>query len=146
MGNSNDGLADLLERCAELQDEKAKAEAILKDVNRRLGEIERLAVEALAVSGLDGCRAAGKTWSLREFHAVSIPAENKEAVLKAARKACPEFISVNTSSLKSWLEGERKRVKEETGEEIDAPLSHGTPFAGLISEYSEMRLSSRKLS
>jgi len=131
-------LKGLLERVVALQNEKAVADEAAKDAGKRLREAEQEAVEVLALSGLDGCRVAGKTWSLREFFSVSIPAANKEAVLKAAKKVCPEYIGVNTASLKSWLD-ERRKEKGIDGESLAA----GTPFEGLVTEFREVRLSHR---
>jgi uncharacterized small protein (DUF1192 family) len=133
-------LATLLERVAELQAEKERIAAELSKVSRELKGVESLAVEQLALSGLDGVRAAGKSWYVREFFAVSIPEENKDAVLAAARTACPEYIAVNTASLKSYLMERRRDCASR-----DGGLADGTPFAGLISEYREMRLSHRTL-
>jgi hypothetical protein len=133
-------LSRLLERVAELQGEKDRISAELAKVSRELKGVEALAVEQLAISGLDGVRAAGKSWFVREFFAVSVPEENKDKVLAAAKAACPEYIGVNTASLKSWLM-ERRRDDATT----EGGLADGTPFAGLISEFREMRLSHRTL-
>jgi uncharacterized small protein (DUF1192 family) len=133
-------LSAMLERIAELQAEKKRLEAEVSKVTSALKEAEALAVEQLAASGLDGVRAAGKSWYVREFFAVSVPEENKDKVLAAAKTACPEYIGVNTASLKSWLM-ERRRDDATT----EGGLADGTPFAGLISEFREMRLSHRTL-
>lgn len=133
-------LAALLERVAQLQFEKKRLEAEVTKVNGLLKDTEALAVEYLAASGLDGVRAAGKSWYTREFFAVSVPEENKDKVLAAAKTACPEYIGVNTASLKSWLM-ERRRDRGD----CDGGLADGTPFEGLISEFREMRLSHRTL-
>jgi uncharacterized small protein (DUF1192 family) len=133
-------LSAMLERIAELQGEKKRLEAEVSKVTSALKEAEALAVEQLAASGLDGVRAAGKSWYVREFFAVSVPEENKDKVLAAAKTACPEYIGVNTASLKSWLM-ERRRDDATT----EGGLADGTPFAGLISEFREMRLSHRTL-
>ena len=133
-------LSALLERVAGLQAEKKRLEAEVSKVNGTLKEAEQLAVEQLAASGLDGVRAAGKSWGVREFISVSVPAENRDKVVAEARKAgLKDLIAVNTSSLKAWLLEKR--------EEIDGgePIGYGTPFAGLVSEYREMRLSHRTL-
>ena len=128
-------LSALLERVAGLQAEKKRLEAEVSKVNGTLKEAEQL-----AASGLDGVRAAGKSWGVREFISVSVPAENRDKVVAEARKAgLKDLIAVNTSSLKAWLLEKR--------EEIDGgePIGYGTPFAGLVSEYREMRLSHRTL-
>lgn len=131
------GLADILTRVAELQVEKDRIAAEAKKVNKELTELEQLAVEQLALSGLDGVRAAGKSWGTRESFQVSIPAEFKEQVLEIAQDACPELVSVNTASLKSWL---MERRREGGG---DGGLTAGTPFDGLVREYREVKLSHR---
>jgi len=133
-------LSKLLERVAELQAEKDRIAAELSAVNKELKGVESLAVEQLSLSGLDGVRAAGKSWYVREFFSVSIPSENRDRVLEIASEACPELVAVNTTSLKSWLIEERRSQGES-----DSGLAEGTPFAGLISEYREMRLSHRTL-
>jgi len=134
-------LSKLLERVAELQAEKDRIDIESKAVGKKLKDAEQMAVEELGASGLDGVRAAGKSWFVREFFSVNIPAENKERVLEIASEACPELVGVNTSSLKSWLNEQRR----DAGSEAVGGLASGTPFEGLISEYREMRLSSRSL-
>jgi hypothetical protein len=133
-------LSAMLERIAELQVEKKRLESEVAKVSSTLKDTEALAVEQLAASGLDGVRAAGKSWYVREFFAVSVPEENKDKVLAAAKTACPEYIGVNTASLKSWLM-ERRRDDATT----EGGLADGTPFEGLVSEFREMRLSHRTL-
>jgi hypothetical protein len=111
-------------------------------VNGTLKEAESLAVEQLAASGLDGVRAAGKSWYVREFFSVSVPTENREAVVEAAKDAgLDDLIAVNTTTLKSWLT-EQRRAGDGAGESLAA----GTAFDGLVTEYREMRLSHRTLS
>jgi len=130
-------LSRLLERVAELQAEKDRIAAEAKKVNKALEAAEQLAVEELRASGLDGVRAAGKSWFTQEWFSVTVPAANKDAVLEIARRVCPEYIGVNTSSLKSWL----KERRQEGGEH----LADGTPFAGLVEEWRTVRLSHRTL-
>lgn len=130
-------LSKLLERVAELQAEKDRLASEAKKVNRALDEAEQMAVEVLAASGLDGVRAAGKSWFTTEFFSVSVPVENRDKVVEIARRECPEYIGVNTSQLKAWL----KENKAEGSESLAA----GTPFDGLVTEYREVRLSHRTL-
>jgi hypothetical protein len=132
-------LSDTLERVAELYDEKAQAERVLKDIKQRIEQAEGIAVEQLAASGLDGVRAAGKAWYLRDFWSVSIPADRKADAIKIAREnGMDDFIGVNTSSLKSWLNEQHKERGGET-------LAAGTPWEGIVSEYHETRLSRQTL-
>lgn len=134
-------LSKMLERVAELQAEKDRLANEAKVVNKALSEAEQLAVELLAASGLDGVRAAGKSWYTREFFAVSVPTENREAVVAAAKDAgLDDLIAVNTTTLKSWLMENRGQ-----SEPTDAGLAAGTPFDGLVREFREVRLSSRTL-
>jgi hypothetical protein len=133
-------LSAMLERIAELQAEKDRLANEAKRVNKALAEAEALAVEQLAASGLDGVRAAGKSWYVREFFSVSVPTENREAVVEAARDAgLEDLIAVNTTTLKSWL------IEQRAGSDGDVALSNGTPFDGLVKEFREMRLSHRTL-
>lgn len=132
-------LSETLERVAALYDEKAEAEKVLKDIKQRIEQAEGIAVEQLAASGLDGVRAAGKSWYLRDFWSVSIPADRKADAVKIAREnGMDDFIGVNTSSLKSWLNEQHKERGGET-------LAAGTPWEGIVSEYHETRLSRQTL-
>jgi len=126
---------------AELQAEKDRLANEAKAVNKALSEAEQMAVEVLAASGLDGVRAAGKSWYTREFFSVSVPSENREAVVEAAKDAgLDDLIAVNTTTLKSWLIENRG-----DGQPAEAGLAAGTPFDGLVREFREVRLSHRTL-
>jgi len=132
-------LSETLERVAALYDEKDAAEKVVKDIKKRLEQAESLAVEQLAASGLDGVRAAGKSWYLRDFYSVSIPADRKsDAVRIANENGLEDYVAVNTASLKSWLIEQHKERGGET-------LATGTPFDGIVSEYHETRLSRQTL-
>ena len=131
------GLAGILEKVTETLKAKEAAAAELKRINGELKELESLAVEQLRLSGLDGVRAAGKTWYTREFFSVTIPKGNKELVVEAAKaEGLDDFVAVNTSSLKTWLNERRG----------DGELGAGTRFEGLISVFRETRLSHQTLS
>lgn len=134
------GLGKLLERVAELQAEKDRLAQETKRVNKALDVAEQHAVEMLAASGLDGVRAAGKSWFTQEWFSVSVPQENRDKVLEIARRECPEYIGINTSQLKAWLKEKRK-----DGGSNGESLAAGTAFDGLVSEYREVRLSHRTL-
>ena len=132
-------LSETLERIAALYDEKDAAEKVVKDIKKRLEQAESLAVEQLAASGLDGVRAAGKSWHLRDFYGVSIPADRKaDAVRIANENGLEDYVAVNTASLKSWLIEQHRERGGET-------LASGTPFDGIVSEYHETRLSRQTL-
>jgi len=133
-------LSAMLERIADLQLEKKRLESEVSKVTATLKDAESLAVEQLAASGLDGVRAAGKSWFVREFFAVSVPTENREAVVEAAKDAgLDDLIAVNTTTLKSWL------IEQRGSDGGEAALADGTPFAGMVREFREMRLSHRTL-
>jgi hypothetical protein len=133
-------LSKLLERVAALQQDKDRFTAELAKVSKELKAVESLAVEQLSLSGLDGVRAAGKSWYVREFFSVSVPTENREAVVEAAKEAgLDDLIAVNTTTLKSWL------IEQRAGDAGDVALADGTPFAGMVREFREMRLSHRTL-
>jgi len=132
-------LSETLERVAALYDEKAEAEKVLKGIKQRIEQTESIAVEQLAASGLDGVRAAGKAWYLRDFYSVSIPADRKAAAVRIANEnGLEDYVSVNTASLKAWL---KEQHEERNGETLAA----GTPFDGIVSEYHETRLSRQTL-
>jgi len=135
----SDSLAASLERVAGLYEEKDRASKELKKINEMIATAESLAVEQLAASGLDGVRAAGKSWYLRDFWSVSIPTDKKaDAVRIANENGMGDFVAVNTASLKSWL-------IEQHNERGGDSLTADTPFDGLVSTYHETRLSRQTL-
>ena len=135
----SDSLAASLERVAGLYEEKDRASKELKKINEMIATAESLAVEQLAASGLDGVRAAGKSWYLRDFWSVSIPTDKKaDAVRIANENGMSDFVAVNTASLKSWL-------IEQHNERGGDSLTADTPFDGLVSTYHETRLSRQTL-
>lgn len=134
-------LKDVLEKITELQADKDRLAGETKRVGESLSVLEKLAVEMMTASGLDGVRAAGKSWFLREFFSVNIPAENRQKVVEAAKAEGlgDELVTVNTTTLKSWL-------VERRGADADMEsLAEGTAFDGLIREFREMRLSHRSV-
>jgi len=135
-------LKDVLEKIVELQAEKERLAGVAKRTNASLEVLEKLAVEMMAASGLDGVRAAGKSWYLREFFSVSVPAENRQKVVEAAKAEGlgDELVTVNTTTLKSWLVERRG-----SGADANGGLAEGTSFDGLIREFRETRLSHRSV-
>ena len=135
-------LKDALDKIVALQAEKDRLGALVKQNSESLSVLENLAVEMMAASGLDGVRASGKSWYLREFFSVSIPSENRQKVVEAAKAEGlgDELVTVNTTTLKSWLIERRGNEGDGTG------LAEGTHFAGLVREFREMRLSHRSVS
>lgn len=134
-------LSDTLTRIAELRDRKSEAEAALKAVNDELDRLEKLALESLGASGLDGCRVAGRTWWMEESLRLSVNAGQRDRVLEAAKQEniAEEITTVATATLKAWLSEQAKKRGRERGQSFVA----GTAFDGLVSEFIEPKLRSR---
>lgn len=134
-------LADTLAQIAELRDRKAEIERQAKAVNADLDRLERLALESLGASGLDGCRVAGRTWWMQEELRLSVSAENREQVLAAAQREgiADEITTVATTTLKAWLKERSRAGGRGRGESFVA----GTAFDGLVTEFVEAKLHSR---
>ena len=136
-----EGLSALLARLVERQTARDVVAGQLKAMEKELDELESQAAEQLGLSGLDGCRVAGKTWWVDESLLVSVPKDNREAVMSAARaEGLEDAITVNTATIKAWLS---ERAKE-TGGDLER-AADGTSFAGLVSSYVKVRLRSRTL-
>lgn len=135
----SDLLADVLARVAQKMAEIAAAEEVVKRLDKELNELESQATEQLALSGLERCTVAGKTWWRDETLLCSSLKEYREEMLEAARaEKLEDAISVNTATLKAWLT-ERAKAR-------DIPLEDavkGTRFDGLVSQCVKVRLRSR---
>jgi hypothetical protein len=135
----SDTLATLLERVVAKKAEKDALSNQLKVVDKELDELEGLAAEHMALSGLDGVRAAGRTWWTEHQFYLSVPSDNRDKVLKAAEaEGIKDLTTINTSTLKAWLL-ERRAEGAET-------IAAGTAFDGLVSEYMKVRLRGRAVS
>jgi len=136
-------LSDLLAEVSRLRDVKAMAEADLKTVKESLERMERLALEALGASGLDGCKVAGRTWWMEESLRLNVNADQREKVLAAAKLEGidEEITTVATATLKAWLAERAKKNGRGRGGSFVA----GTAFEGLVSEFVESQLRSRAL-
>jgi hypothetical protein len=134
-------LNEILDAVVKKQAECAEFEMRMKKMNAECKELEDLAAEALAASGLERVTYAGRSWRVETVSYLSVPKDNRDAVLQAAHNEgiADELTTVNTATLKSWLV-ERKK---ELGEEGVGTLAEGTSFDGLVSEYSQIRLRSR---
>lgn len=137
------GLSDLLATVAQLRIKKEEAEARVKDINAELERNERLAVEALGVSGLDGCRVAGRTWWMQEELRLSVDPGSRERVMEAAKShgIAAEITTIATATLKSWLKEQAKLRGRERG----SSFVEGTAFEGLVTEFVEPTLRSRAM-
>ena len=137
-----DEMRELLEKIDQKAAEKKAAAAALKKIDDELGHLEDIAAEQLRVSGLDGCRAAGRTWWVQDTLRVSVPKEAREAVLEAAAEEGirDELVTVAVPTLKAWLVERAKEREKAEGESF----LEGTAFAGTgISEFVAPELRSR---
>lgn len=141
-----DQLSTLLAKVADARRRKEVMSAALKTASEELDALESMAAEQIKASGLDGCKAAGFSWSVTESLRLHVPKDNRDAVIRAAAAEGlgDEIVTVQTATLKSWLNERLDRAKAE-GRLLEKP-SEGTAFEGLLSEYVEIRLSSRKVS
>jgi hypothetical protein len=141
IGSVPTDLADTLAQIAELRDRRSEIERQAKSLNAELDRLERLALETLGASGLDGCRVAGRTWWMQEELRLSVPAENREKVLLAAQREgiADEITTVATTTLKAWLKERSRNSVRGRGESFVA----GTAFDGLVTEFVEPKLFSR---
>ena len=132
------GLSELLEEISSIDKSIGTLSAQLDDLKRRRTQLESLAVEDMTTQRLDGVRVAGRSWRVEESLHLSVPKDRRDAVLEAARAAGIEdaITTVATTTLKAWLV-ERAR---EAGREAGSPFAAGTPFEGLVGEYTEMKL------
>ena len=126
-------LSTALEKISQIDREIDVAELAVKELKKRRESLAEIAVEEMTAGRLDGVRVAGRSWRVEWDHSVSATAENKDAVLAAARAAGMEkqLIGVNTSQLKSVL----KEMSKAAGKDAREPWADGTAFAGLVSEY-----------
>ena len=126
-------LSNALEQISRIDREIDVAELTVKELKKRRESLAEIAVEEMTAGRLDGVRVAGRSWRVEWDHSVSATAENKDAVLAAARAAGMEkqLIGVNTSQLKSVL----KEMHRAAGKDAREPWAEGTAFAGLVSEF-----------
>jgi hypothetical protein len=126
-------LSTALEKISLIDREIDVAELAVKELKKRRESLAEIAVEEMTAGRLDGVRVAGRSWRVEWDHSVSATADNKDAVLAAARAAGMEkqLIGVNTSQLKSVL----KEMHKAAGKDAREPWADGTAFAGLVSEY-----------
>ena len=126
-------LSTALEQISQIDREIDVAELAVKELKKRRESLANLAVEEMTAGRLDGVRVAGRSWRVEWDHSVSATADNKDAVLAAARAAGMEkqLIGVNTSQLKAVL----KEMHKAAGKDAREPWADGTAFAGIVSEY-----------
>jgi hypothetical protein len=135
---AQNGLSGLLEEITQLDRQIGTVSAQLDEMKKRRASLEQIAVEDMTVQRLDGVRVAGRSWRVEESLHLSVPRDRRDAVLEAARAVGIEdaITTVATTTLKSWLV---ERAKE-AGKEAGSSFAAGTPFDGLVGEYTEMKL------
>lgn len=136
-------IAEILGRLVAKRAEIDKANAALKALRIEADDLERRAATSLEAAGVDGIRCHGKTWWAGiDLHLSTVQAD-RERLIEAAKSVKLDVVSVNTSRIKGWLleEYERRRDAGTAGE----TFAEGTPFAGLVSEYSEKKLFHRSV-
>jgi len=126
-------LSTALEQISQIDREIDVAELAVKELKKKREALAEIAVEEMTAGRLDGVRVAGRSWRVEWEHSISATADNRDAVLAAARKAGMEaqLVGVNTSQLKSVL----KEMHKAAGKDARQPWAEGTPFAGVVSEY-----------
>jgi hypothetical protein len=134
-----EGLSALLAKLVDRQAVRDGVAAQLKVIERELDELESKAAEELGMSGLDGCRVAGKTWWIDEALRLSLTKEHREDLIEAAEaEGLEDAVTVNNATVKAWL---TERAKA-SGCPLEDAVK-GTRFEGLVGQYVEVRLRSR---
>lgn len=136
------GLANILAEISEIDKHKDAVEADLKRMKARRTRLEELAVEEMVSAGLDGVKAAGRSWRVESDHHLSVPMDRRDAVLEAARAMGLDMdvlTQVNTARLKSML----REAATEAGRDTSRPFSADTPLDGLVGEFVQQKLRHR---
>lgn len=134
-----EGLSALLARLVEQQAARDVVAGQLKAMDKELEGLESQAAEQLGLSGLDGCRVAGKTWWIDEALRLSLTRENREQLIQAAEaEGLEDAVTLNNATVKAWLT-ERAKV---SGCSLEDAVK-GTRFEGLVGQFVEVRLRSR---
>lgn len=144
---SSGTLVSTLEEVSDIDRQIDEHELRIKELKKRREVLERWVIEEMemqrksGIRGAEGARAAGRTYWVEEDFSISVSKDRRDAVLEAARAAGIEdaITTVATTTLKSWLREEAKKADKEVGR----PFSGGTPFEGLVSEFTTMKLRHR---
>ena len=141
-------LNEILTAICDLDATRERIEADLKTVKGRLEALKEAAADSIKASGLDGIKAGGRTWWLQDVPHVSVPADNRKEVLRIAEQMGirDEIETVATTTLKSILaERAKENPNPPTNDDGTPSIVAGTPFAGLVGEYVEIALRSRRV-
>lgn len=145
-GLTLEGLTQLIDKVTQLQTVVNEASDRLKEKKRLLSAAEWEVAQALATMPKDQLpfRSHGRTWRPEVSLHVNVPQGNIDKAIEAAQSVGINAVSVNTSRIKGWLL-EQAEERKEAGEALEK-IAEDTPFDGIVSEYSEIVLRSRKSS
>jgi hypothetical protein len=137
-------ITEMLGRVVEARAEYERANAAAKAARIKADDLERKAADALASIGIDSIRCHGMNWKpVVDLHVSAVQA-NRDKLIEAAKSVKLDAVAISTSKIKAWLiENYERRCDEGTA---GSSYSEGTAFDGLVSEYREVKLSSRKVS
>jgi len=132
------GLSDILEKITEIDGEIGTTSALLKNQKAKRAALEKLAVEELAKSRLDGVKVAGRSWRVSKELRLSVAKESRSAVMDAAKSVGieEEITTVSVPTLKAWIVEQAK----EAGKDAGSSFIKGTPFDGLVGEFIETKI------
>lgn len=136
------GLANILTEVADLDKQTDRLKAELKRIVARRSRLEEMAVEEMASSGLDGVKAAGRSWRVEIDHHLSVPMDRRDDALEACRQMGLDtdvLTQVNTARLKALL----KEAASEAGRDTRRPFAEGTALDGIVGEYVVSKLRHR---
>ena len=118
-----------------------RLEADAKDVRSEADLLKEQAMEQMGLEGISTVKCDGRVFYISRTRSISVPADNREEVLRLARERGWDIGTVNTMKLKSLLVGEIEDL--EPGQAQPASILGGTEFDGLVSEYQALQLRSR---
>lgn len=134
--------ADLSARLAEVASIDAEIKALDEQVSRlkkKRDHLEKLCVEDLTTSGIDGIKVAGRTWRVSWEHSMSATAATRDQIIAAAQEfgIDPESITqINTARLKALV----KEIAESQGKDVREKWTAGTALGEVAGEYVAPRL------
>lgn len=132
--SSKDTLVSTLERIEAIDLQVGELESRIAELKKQRGSLESLALEEMAAARMDrGVPAGGRSWRVEWEHSMSVAKDCLPQVMDALRAegALDALLTVNTTTLKSWL---KDRAKE-AGRDARQPFTAGTALDGLVGEY-----------
>lgn len=132
--DTKDTLVSTLERIESIDREIDALELQIKELKKRREPLESLALEEMSAARMErGVPAGCRSWRIEWEHSMSVAKDCLPQVMDALRSegALDALLTVNTTTLKSWL---KDRAKE-AGTDARQPFTAGTAFEGLVGEY-----------